>query len=440
LIFPSDIEPYRNLLAVQAAGDLEIDLIEQVRYLRRAAKSFKPHSGPTSDRIGQLAGSLILPNLRSQPVAQQNALVDGHRIAARYDPTPTRSNYLGITLYKLGRFGEAEAAFREALLRDPDDAVARNNLGHTLSKLDRSVEAEAAFRQALLRDPDYVFARDGLGSLLRNLGRFGAAEAVFREALLRDPDDADAHNGLGTVLVVRGYFGKGESAFREALRCNPDHTQAHNNLGLTLYNLGRLGEAEAAFREALLRDPDYAPAHYTLGHTLRDLGRPVEAEAAFREALRHDSSFQRVHYGIGLLRLAYGRTEEAEQEFAAAGEEAYVELYLWALERARRANGTNTLRPHRILTAIERPLPADRIPFSPFAVAEIRALALLGLGKSREAISEFRAGLAKGRRPSDRFNRPLYDLLLQPEPLPNLDELLVVWHEIIADDPTASGP
>jgi hypothetical protein len=58
-------------------------------------------------------------------------------------------------------------------------------------------------------------------------------------------------------------------------------------------------------------------------------------------------------------------------------------------------------------------------------------------GYPRMTVSQARLG-AGARLPSDRFRRPLYELLADP-PLPGLDELLAVWREIIAAHPDAIG-
>jgi hypothetical protein len=79
------------------------------------------------------------------------------------------------------------------------------------------------------------------------------------------------------------------------------------------------------------------------------------------------------------------------------------------------------------------------VPSSPFALAEIRALAVAGLGDGTEAVGTLRSCIAT-RRPCDRFIRPLYDLLALPVPVAGLDELLQIWREIIREDPSAAGP
>src|SRR2546430_14304936 len=58
-------------------------------------------------------------------------------------------------------------------------------------------EAEAAYREALRMAPDDVRARLGLGLCLRRQRRPADAEAVLREAVLLQPGSASIHAELG---------------------------------------------------------------------------------------------------------------------------------------------------------------------------------------------------------------------------------------------------
>ena len=69
---------------------------------------------------------------------------------------------LAWTLYYLGRYDAALAAFGEALRAAPDGHGLYNGMGWTYLRLGRKMEAQAAFRRALALQPDYEDAREGL--------------------------------------------------------------------------------------------------------------------------------------------------------------------------------------------------------------------------------------------------------------------------------------
>ncbi|MFZ4526368.1 MAG: AAA family ATPase, partial [Chlorobium sp.] len=67
--------------------------------------------------------------------------------------------------------------------------------------LGRYEEAEAAYRQSIALDEKYAFLWNGLGSLLaEHLGRYEEAEAAYRQAITLDEKDAASWTRLGVLL------------------------------------------------------------------------------------------------------------------------------------------------------------------------------------------------------------------------------------------------
>ncbi|MCA9705377.1 MAG: tetratricopeptide repeat protein [Myxococcales bacterium] len=116
-------------------------------------------------------------------------------------------NMLGNLLKNhLGRYEEAEAAYREAIERNPKYAAPWNGLGNLLKNhLGRYEEAEAAYREAIERDPSVAPPWNGLGILLQeHLGRYEEAEAAYREAIVRAPREGTYRANLAQALVLNG--------------------------------------------------------------------------------------------------------------------------------------------------------------------------------------------------------------------------------------------
>ena len=68
--------------------------------------------------------------------------------------------------------------------------------------LGRYEEAEQAYRHACELDPKFASPWNGLGNLLKNhLGRYEEAEQAYRHACELDPKDASPWNGLGNLLM-----------------------------------------------------------------------------------------------------------------------------------------------------------------------------------------------------------------------------------------------
>src|SRR2546425_11783669 len=65
-----------------------------------------------------------------------------------------------------GRYGEAEAAYRDALRIAPDDVPARLGLGLCLRRQRRPADAEAVLREAVRLPPRSASAPPALGGVL----------------------------------------------------------------------------------------------------------------------------------------------------------------------------------------------------------------------------------------------------------------------------------
>jgi Flp pilus assembly protein TadD len=65
------------------------------------------------------------------------------------------------------RYQEAEAAYRQVIRLDQNNADAHNSLGYLLLDMDRKGETEAAYRQAIGLDPANTSARNGLALVLK---------------------------------------------------------------------------------------------------------------------------------------------------------------------------------------------------------------------------------------------------------------------------------
>src|SRR3954466_2771222 len=117
---------------------------------------------------------------------------------------PDLLNIAGTLRMNQGRLAEAAALFGRAVARAPRESVFSFNLGLTLSRLDRLEEAEAAFRTTLKYKSDFVQALFELGALLHRSGRLEEAEKRIRQVLRHMPGLAHAELGLAAILVDAG--------------------------------------------------------------------------------------------------------------------------------------------------------------------------------------------------------------------------------------------
>jgi len=215
------------------------------------------------------------------------------------------TEYLGLSLFHLGRFDDALSAYRSALEitdGDPDLALEVTRTLHRLDRLDEATETLAFAAKGGSIDPELnrrlalSLAADGrpdealellapeivnhdpttlaaLGRILSEAGRQSEAREVLERALAGDPRLADAHRNLALVLLrMEDWQGALDSAGR-AVEIDPGLADAWNDLGVARFYTGDRQAAIAAWEEAVRLDS-------TLFDTLFNLGRTAPPEIA----------------------------------------------------------------------------------------------------------------------------------------------------------------
>jgi tetratricopeptide (TPR) repeat protein len=216
----------------------------------------------------------------------------------------------GVAHLERGELEPALEALREAVRRDPRDAVARDYLGVAFQLAGMRESALSAFEAAAREDPDYAPAHLHLGLALDEAGRPREAVASYQEALRLEPESAAARHALARGCARLGDL---DGAVR-LLRAGPRSRERPYDLGVYLWTRYRsaaglrraadLEEAEGALREAIRLAPSCAECHRTLGQLLADLHRLDEAVAHLERALEVSGEDPGYAYDLALgLRL-----------------------------------------------------------------------------------------------------------------------------------------
>jgi tetratricopeptide (TPR) repeat protein len=139
--------------------------------------------------------------------------------ASQYPDRSDILNSLGVTLYKLGRYSEAEQRFREAIEVDP---VCVDALYHLASLVQANpTAAEILLRRVLKINPKYPGARSMLGLMLVSSGRDHDAKLALRKALKVSSSDINAVMGLAHIARSEGRFDEASTLLKRALQLRP---------------------------------------------------------------------------------------------------------------------------------------------------------------------------------------------------------------------------
>ena len=118
-------------------------------------------------------------------------------------------------------WGEAIAAYKEAIAASPSDAALRNRLGICYQRKGDSKAARAAYKKALDLRKDYSEAWNNLGTLDHARGKYKQAISAYGKAIKLNPQDAVFHKNLGAAWLARGDMERALEAWTEAFRLDP---------------------------------------------------------------------------------------------------------------------------------------------------------------------------------------------------------------------------
>ncbi|HEX2258021.1 MAG TPA: tetratricopeptide repeat protein, partial [Afifellaceae bacterium] len=222
--------------------------------------------------------------------------------------TVLESNNLGEEAIKVYESVAPEAPFRPmAMLR----------AAITLDQLDRAEEAEAAFKEAIARDPEDVQTYVAYGNMLRGRERFAEAAEIYAEAIERVPNPSQSD---WTLYYFRGIahertkdWPRAEADFKQALELFPEQPLVLNYLGYSWVDQGmHLEEALEMIRTAVELRPNDGYIVDSLGWAYYKLGRYAEAVEELERAvsLRPEDPIINDHLGDAYWQV--GRTLEAQ--------------------------------------------------------------------------------------------------------------------------------
>jgi GT2 family glycosyltransferase/tetratricopeptide (TPR) repeat protein len=185
-------------------------------------------------------------------------------------------------LKEVGRYEEAEGAFRRALSQSPGDGEIHLQLGHLLKLTGRSEQAAEAYEEAQRVLPGSSLPSLELPDLRARRPQSGS------DAFLDEPE-CETHIREGDRLRDAGRYADAAAAYRAALVSAPLRTDIRVQYGNMLKDSGRLAEAESVYRSALAERPDDSDIHLQLGHCLKLQGkRPAALEAYLRASTSAD--------------------------------------------------------------------------------------------------------------------------------------------------------
>jgi tetratricopeptide (TPR) repeat protein len=153
----------------------------------------------------------------------------------------------GQVWYDTSVFDRAAKCYRDAAAAGRPDGVERE-LGKTLLSLRENAEAEAQFRAALARDPDDLEAQYFLGAMLVQAGNPAAGQGYLESVARHRPGLWGTYYYLGKARLASGQARAAIPLLQEAARRAPGEVPVQYQLARALQAAGRKAEAARAFK------------------------------------------------------------------------------------------------------------------------------------------------------------------------------------------------
>ena len=357
------------------------------------------------------SGSAELPAIYDDVLADLNTAVKA---------SPTALPYLrarGVIHAKLGRHRKAHADFTQVLKARPDDTRLLFSDAMECYQLLQFTNAANRLDRLLGISPGDKESLYWRGLMRFYLGLYEPALEDIDYFLCLDPQHMGALCVKGEILARLGRMNEAEDAYADAFRHHPESITPHISFGRLLSQQGQQEAALAAYERA--RKPGASEASALAGQStaLIRAGRHADAAALCEEFLSAGNRPWVALVNAGMALLALGRCDAADRYMEEAiavrpGREALV------LSAAiKRSTGDFGKARERFREACE----VDDY-CTPFRLAELKAIALAGLGLPQAAVETLRAATPL-RLPGDKLEPAMYDLLATPPPLDGVDAL-----------------
>lgn len=266
----------------------------------------------------------LLPSAPAQPITLDSEMA---RLQARLKDNPNDANsyaLLGtLMLQKVrenadaGLYAQAEAAFNEAIERDPHQQDALIGMGSLALSRHEFAQAVKWGGQAIAANPYRAQAYGVLGDAQVELGRYDEAVKTIQKMVDTRPDIA-SYSRVSYLRELHGDVPGAIDAMRRAVNAGAPGAEgtlwAEVQLGLLHLNKGDLPTAEALFSNVLAQQANYAPAQAAIAKVRAAQGRNDEAIALYQTVV---SRLPMPQYAIELGELFdnLGRPADAKAQY-----------------------------------------------------------------------------------------------------------------------------
>jgi tetratricopeptide (TPR) repeat protein len=256
------------------------------------------------------------------------------KLVADYSKDERAHFLLGNAYFGRQDYEKAIAEYRGATDVAADFAPAYNLLGYATRTLGRYDEAEKAFKKYIQLIPDDPNPYDSYAELLMKMGRFDESIGQYRKALEVNPQFSPSYTGIATNLMFQGKYDASRAEAKklyEKARNDGDKRAAMFATTITYIDEGKtdLALAELDKQYTLGKGTSDAAAMAgdatSMGNILLATGKPAEALKRYEQAVQvveasdlspevKENAKQFHHYNAARVAIATGDLAKARSE------------------------------------------------------------------------------------------------------------------------------
>jgi tetratricopeptide (TPR) repeat protein len=317
--FRNALQLDRNLADAHAGlgeASLALDSLQEAAEQFQLAAKLDPNNLDARVRLGQLF--LQHTRLGRQ---QEEAIKEAERLANEVFVKDASNAAAFILLAQVRtaqkRYDDAQTELNRAIKLNPNKiepylALARfyeqraTALGPALL-----VQAEAAFKDAIAKNPQAAQARLAYGDYLYANRRPAEAEQQLLQAFQHDPLDKLVLVALRRLYENQSRYDEAEKYLRRQIELEPDKLAGRAQLIDLHARAGRTEQAINEYRQLLQEQPGFQRGYARLAELLLTQGRPAEAKQQIEVAFRQNKQDTDALLVRGRIRTLEGNYREA---------------------------------------------------------------------------------------------------------------------------------
>lgn len=228
-----------------------------------------------------------------------------------------------------GRTAQAKNRLESLVTASPEHPIAHGLLGEVLTILGRYGDAEAQFREAVRLNPKWITPWLEWAGLWRSQKQPDTAVQILQDGIQTNPQSEELHLLLAAVYSDSDRIDAAIASYEAVLRLNPKNVIAANNLAAMLvdykrdqpslekafalsrdfekeaphplfidtlawvrFKMGQQEEALRLMKHAVAQSPETPILNYHLGIAFFQTGKPTEARLYLSRALKNNEQFQ----------------------------------------------------------------------------------------------------------------------------------------------------